>query len=298
MVESAARRVDPEKLAGAPISWGVSEVPGWGRSLPPEQVLREMRSLGLRATELGPTGYLGIDVPSTRGHLQSAGLRALGGFQPLVLHDPDQLPAALAYTEKEARLFHEVGCSYFVSSPVMDVQWSAPRRLDAREWGLLLQGLGAVERICQANGLIQVVHPHIGTLIETADDVAHLMATSNVRWCLDTGHLALGGTDPAELIRRHRDRVALVHLKDAHLALAPDLLARRTTLLEAVREGVFCSLGDGDVDVRGIVAALLNRGYDGWWVFEQDASIDERAPVPELAGHVRKSLHYLLGVVA
>lgn len=297
MVESVARRVDPEKLAGAPISWGVCEVPGWGRSLPPEQVLGEMRSLGLRATELGPTGYLGVDIPSTRGHLQSAGLRALGGFQPLVLHDSDQLAATLAYIEVEARLFREVGCSYFVSSPVMDAHWSSPRPLEKSEWERLLEGLSAVDRICEANGLIQAVHPHIGTIVETAEDVEHLMAASNVRWCLDTGHLALGGIDPADLARCHGDRIALVHLKDAHLDPAPDLLARRTTLLDAVRQGVFCSLGEGDVDIHGVVEALLDRGYDGWWVFEQDASIDELAPVPDLAGRVRRSLDYLLGVV-
>lgn len=289
-------QVNPAKLAGAPISWGVCEVPGWGRALPPRQVLSEMRSLGLAATELGPPGYLGSDSASIRRHLESAGLRALGGFRAVILHDPRTRTASLADAEAEARRFHDLGCAYFISSPIVDERWSSPRRLDDREWRLLLQGLEELERISEAHGLIHVVHPHVGTLIETEEDVERLMATSNVRWCLDTGHLSLGGTDPAAFARRHGDRVALVHLKDARQRLAPDLLARRISLLQAVRDGVFCPLGDGDVDVRGVVKALIDRGYDGWWTFEQDATIDDQAPVPDLAAGVRRSLEYLLRV--
>jgi inosose dehydratase len=74
-----------DRLAGAPISWGVCEVPGWGATLPPVRVLREMRELGLRATELGPVGYLGREASEVRGLLESFDLEAVGGFVPLVL---------------------------------------------------------------------------------------------------------------------------------------------------------------------------------------------------------------------
>jgi inosose dehydratase len=47
-----------DKIAGAPISWGVCEVPGWGYQLGPDRVLTEMREVGLTATELGPEGFL------------------------------------------------------------------------------------------------------------------------------------------------------------------------------------------------------------------------------------------------
>src|ERR671918_2317668 len=87
----AGAEVGPDRgrrLAGAPISWGVCEVPGWGRQLEPERVLREMASLGLAASELGPVGYLSLDAAHVRGLLDRFGLRLVAGFVPVVLHTP------------------------------------------------------------------------------------------------------------------------------------------------------------------------------------------------------------------
>ena len=81
-----------ERLAGAPISWGVCEVPGWGIELPPERVLAEMRSLGLRATEAGPDGYLPSDPAALEELLARHELRLVGGFLPVVLHERSAWP--------------------------------------------------------------------------------------------------------------------------------------------------------------------------------------------------------------
>src|SRR3954451_16021750 len=83
-----------ERIAGAPISWGVCEVPGWGFQLDPSLVLAQMRDVGLVATELGPEGFLPRDPQSAARTLRDAGLSAVGGFVPVVLHDPahDPLP--------------------------------------------------------------------------------------------------------------------------------------------------------------------------------------------------------------
>ena len=78
-----------ERLAAAPISWGVCEVPGWGHQLPPDRVFGEMATLGFTATELGPIGYLPFEPAAIREALERHGLRLVGGFVPLVLHEPD-----------------------------------------------------------------------------------------------------------------------------------------------------------------------------------------------------------------
>src|SRR5262245_18789346 len=78
------------RIAGAPISWGVCEAPDWGHELPPDRVLEEMRELGLRATELGPTGYLGPDPVAVRTQLDRYGLRLVGGFLPVPMHVPTE----------------------------------------------------------------------------------------------------------------------------------------------------------------------------------------------------------------
>ncbi len=80
------------KIAGAPISWGVCEVPGWGYQLTPERVLAEMRDVGMSATELGPEGFLPSDPAALTALLHSYGLRCVGQFAPVVLHDADHDP--------------------------------------------------------------------------------------------------------------------------------------------------------------------------------------------------------------
>ena len=121
---AAARR-----LAGAPISWGVCEVPGWGRQLPPARVLAEMASLGLTATELGPIGYLPLDPAALRARLAEHGLGLVGGFVPLVLHEPS-LDRARQRAEEVAATMAAAGADVFVAALVMDADWAAPAPLD------------------------------------------------------------------------------------------------------------------------------------------------------------------------
>src|SRR5919197_5841024 len=101
------------RLAAAPISWGVCEVPGWGRMLPPDRVLGEMADLGILATELGPIGWLGDEPAVVRAHLERHGLRLVGGFVPLVLHEPAVGPTRVE-ADRIARLLAEAGAGGFL----------------------------------------------------------------------------------------------------------------------------------------------------------------------------------------
>ncbi|MGH7921580.1 MAG: sugar phosphate isomerase/epimerase family protein [Candidatus Dormibacteraceae bacterium] len=290
--------IDRAHLAGAPISWGVCEVPGWGPALPPERALSEMRRLGFTATELGPAGYLGADAASIRRALDRWGLGALGGFQPLVLHDPAQRAETRRRTETAARLLQAVGARHFVTAAVADLGWSKPSPLGGAQWQALFDGVAMVDEICDRHDLIQVLHPHVGTLIESPDQVDRVLGASEVRWCLDTGHLALGGIDPLTFAVEHADRVGLVHLKDVRLEFGPALRARTRSLLEATRQGVFRPLGEGDVDVRAVAEELIRRGYDGWYVFEQDTVISGDPASADPASDVRRSVEHLIGSTA
>jgi inosose dehydratase len=81
-----------DRIAGAPISWGVCEVPGWGYQLSPDRVLTEMREVGLAATELGPDGFLPGEPDAMAKVLSDHHLLAVGGFTPTVLHIPGYDP--------------------------------------------------------------------------------------------------------------------------------------------------------------------------------------------------------------
>jgi inosose dehydratase len=268
------------QLAGAPISWGVCEVPGWGTMLPPERVFDEMASLGLTATELGPVDdYLPLDAAAIRATLAPRHLELLGGFVPLVLHQGD-LAEALGQARRVAGVMADAGASVFVLALVQDAQWSTPLILDDAGWARLAAGVDAVAEATAELGLTTVVHPHQGTLVERAAEVDALAALSDVAWCLDPGHLALGGYDPLDFVANHGDRVAHVHLKDVDLAVAQRLNAGELTLMGAVQAGLFKPLGQGDAGIAELVAALDARGYDGWLVLEQDCAITGAPPAP------------------
>ena len=281
------------KTAGAPISWGICEVPGWGRQLDRDRVLEEMRDLGLTATELGPEGFLPPSPARRKAMLDRYGLTAVGGFLPVVLHEPahDPLPAMRA----RMRDFAEGGVEMMVLAADSDTEGYDRRpELTASGWKTLLRNLDRIAADAAGFGRKVSLHPHIGTMIEHSAEVDRVLSGSSVPLCLDTGHLLIGGTDPAELVRRNTARIAHVHLKDVDADIAAKVRAGDLTYTQAVRQGIYRPLGQGDVDIEGIVARLRQSGYDGWYVMEQDVALTSEAATP--AEDVRTSLAYLNGL--
>ncbi|MGH9245056.1 MAG: TIM barrel protein [Acidimicrobiales bacterium] len=262
-----------DRLAGAPISWGICEVPGWGEQLAPARVLREMAGLGLGATELGPIGWLPTDRSALTALVRRHGLRLLGGFVPLVLHEPSRRPAALAAAARTAAVLAAADAEVFVTAAVVDDGWSRRRPLGDEQWSHLFQMLDEIDDLTAEHGLRQVVHPHVDTVIETEDDVRRVHDGTAVGWCLDTGHLAIGGTDPLAFAEEAGDRVAHVHLKDVDQAVADRLNAGDVDLMAAVHAGLFRPLGDGALPVADVIETLERGGYRGWYVLEQDVAL-------------------------
>jgi inosose dehydratase len=265
------------RLAAAPISWGVCEIPGWGLMLPPGRVLAEMASLGVRATELGPIGWLPTDPAAIRAMLDEHGLRLVGGFVPVVLHEPWSA-AERGHAEQTARMLAAAGADVFVAAVVTDQAWSPPVGLDDGQWARLVANLEALEEVVGAHGLTPALHPHVGTLVETAADVERVLATSDVGWCFDSGHLLIGGADPVEFVRRHADRIVHVHLKDVDAALAARVRTGELTLMAATQAGLFRPLGQGAARVAEAVELLDRSGYRRWLVLEQDTAITGPEP--------------------
>lgn len=258
-----------DRIAGAPISWGVCEVPGWGYQLTPERVLAEMREVGLSATEFGPDGFLPADPQAMADVLSAHRLTAVGGFVPVVMYRPDHdpvpdierlIPGFLAARGGTMVLSADSGLDGYDSRPVLDEQG----------WKTLLNNMDRVTALAAEHGIEAVLHPHVGTMIEKPDEVQRVLDGSTISLCLDTGHLLIGGTDPAELTRQAPDRVAHTHLKDVDNSIAAKVRAGRLTYTEAVREGMYRPLGTGDVNVESILKTLRENDYQGWYVLEQD----------------------------
>jgi inosose dehydratase len=273
------------RIAAAPISWGVCEVPGWGLMLPPERVLGEMAALGFRATELGPLDWLPLDPVPLRAALERHGLELVGGFVPLVLHEPDGGPAR-ERAERIGRVLAAAGADVFVAAVVMDDDWSAPQPLDDAAWDTLAKQLDEVAELIAELGLELVLHPHAGTLVEREPEIERVLGSSHAALCLDTGHLTIADADPSEFVRRHAGRIAHVHLKDVDAAVAERYRAGQLSLVAATQAGLFRPLGQGDANIAEVMKVLEGSGYERWLVLEQDTAITGEEP-PVGRGPVR-----------
>ncbi|MBO0844289.1 MAG: TIM barrel protein [Nocardioides sp.] len=256
-----------------------------------------MSDLGLAATEFGPDGFLERSPRARAEQLAAYGLRAVGGFLPVLLHDPghDPLPEVDGFIEAcLATGAHVVVLAAFTGVEGYD----ARPVLDEGGWATLLGNLDRVADRAAERGVVAALHPHVGTMVETGPETERVLAGSRVGLCVDTGHLLVGGADPVTITASHPDRVVHVHLKDVDAAAAARVRAGQATFGQAVREGMFRPLGGGDVDISGLVRILEKAGYDGWYVLEQDVMLSGRPTGEGPVAAVRASLAYLTEVSA
>jgi inosose dehydratase len=283
-----------ERIAGAPVSWGVIEIPDWGYQMEVDRVLREAASLGLAAIEAGPEDFLPQDPDQVSGILAGYGLGLVGGFVPAVLHEPDKRDEQLSFVEKRAQFFAAARADALVLAAFTDEALGEVVELDDGAWKELFKNLSRVEDIAARYGLAVALHSHYGTVIERDDYLWRFLEGCDTGLCLDTGHLVIGGSDPLEVAEKAAERVKLVHLKDVDRGLARQIATRDLSFKEAAQRGAFRPLGDGDVEIARLLELLERAQYSGWYVLEQDTVVEAEpqegeGPVTD----VRQSIAYL-----
>lgn len=288
-----------ERVAGAPITWGVDGSPGWGFLMDRDRVLREMVESGLSATELGPDGYLPTDPGELKEFLDKFEMSIVGGFVPALLYREDRVDEQLAYVTRAARQLASTGSQVLVLGPSSaNPGYDTPVDMSDDEWSTFLANLRRLESIVGDAGLQTALHPHWGLAIATGPDIDRLLDASDVGICLDTGHAYLGGADPVDVAEAANGRVLHVHLKDVDQAKAERVRNGDVPFRQAVIDGLFVPLGEGGVDIAGVIETLEGQGYRGWYVLEQDVSLKFDPP----AGSGPKadaidSVAYLRGLV-
>lgn len=283
------------RIAAAPISWGVCEVPGWGHVLDAHTVLSEMTRLGITATELGPPGYLPTDPGELRTLLDGFGITSIGGFLALALHrEPEQ---AVATARTTAALYAATGAEVLVLAAATGLDGYDTRPvLSDSEWQTLIETAAVIRDIAAEHGLRTVLHPHVGTHVENEADVERFLADSDLDLCLDTGHLLIGGTDPVQLAQRYPERIGHIHLKDVRDALAAEVRSGALEYSEAVRRGLYVPLGEGDVDIDALIRGVHESGYRGWYVIEQDTALRPADSTGQPSRDTECSLRLLAGI--
>lgn len=283
------------RIAAAPVSWGICEVPDWGYQLPASRFLADVADLRLTTTELGPDGFIPGSPAAQKELLDQYGLRATGAFCPVVLHNPHLDVDAAARKILDA--FEVLGARMIVLSSDSGVDgYDSKPQLDEDGWRTLLANTARIHALAADRGVTACLHPHVGTMIESSDEVTQFLDRSDVPICLDAGHLMVGGTDPVELAKQAADRVAHVHLKDINSLVLETVTSGERSYTEGVAAHMYAVLGQGDLDLAGLVGALEDAGYTGLYVPEHDRMIHQASDDALVRSDARASVEFLLGL--
>jgi inosose dehydratase len=271
-------------VANAPCSWGILEFDGMGDALTWSTVLDEIAESGYRGTELGDWGFMPTNPAALKQEILRRGLSMLGAFVPVALAEEAAFDEGVEEALKVARLLAAVGDQPWIvlsdDNAREDHRTLNAGRIQA-EHGLSSDEMKAfgdrasrlAKTVFDATGLKTVFHHHCAGFVETPDEVSSFLSCTDpevLGLCLDTGHYHYGGGDALSALKKHGSRVWHVHFKDCHPEIAKSARVNRVDYFEAVRRGVFCELGQGDVDFKSVLAELRGQNYQGWVVVEQD----------------------------
>jgi inosose dehydratase len=296
-------------LANAPVSYGAFEITvGVDPHVPdPLTLLDWVSEAGYVGIDLGPVDYLGT-TETLAGRLEDRALALAGGYLELPFSEPDKLPAALVELDALLDIFDSAVIGARPPRPPRPTLADAgspvrsryPGRaaldpsvgLDQAGWSRFADGVARATTRCRERGYEPTFHHHTATYIEAHWEIERLLELTDVGLCLDTGHLLLGRGEPIAAIRDWAPRINQVHLKDARLARLEEIVAQAAPVEEIWRRQAFCALGDGDIDIAGVLDALGEIGYSGWLVVEQDVLPDPANP-GQPAQDQRRNREYL-----
>ena len=277
-----------------PIVWNNVDLPDLAPQAAYDEILDAFARLGFQGTQHG-RGF--PEGESLAGELARRGLRFAELYSALEADANGLADDAETTARRDLDRLVAAGGEVLVvathGSPERDavsgrVGPDSPRWPDAAFDRLagLLEALAA----SAPDGIRVAFHPHTATWIESPDEVEALadrLDGSGAGLCLDVGHYLVGGGDPVEAIGRYGSLITHIHAKDVD----PDVLARlRGGELDgfggAVRERLFTELGNGALDVGGVVAALDRISYEGWLMVEQDSTWLAPAEAAAIGGRV------------
>lgn len=258
----------------APDAWGVwyAEDP---RQTPWERYLNEVARAGYAWTELGPWGYLPTDRAQLNDALASRNLALCGAAVVHPLAQPDALKTLSDRLAPLCETLVATRTPWLLLMDDSDVYATREARIAAPEtWQHIMRVITETgRRVAQSYGLHLLIHPHVGTAIETEEEIVRLMADTPaefVKLCFDFGHHAYTGANALAFMRSYADRIPYYHFKNLDGVIHARAMADGTPFMDVFQNGVMCELDKGIMDFASIVSFLKERNFDGFAVVEQD----------------------------
>lgn len=271
------------RVANAPVSFGVFELTVDREPLVgPDRFLDLVASIGYAGVDLGPVGYLGgaRELPARLGE---RGLGLAGGWVAFTFSDEARFRRELADLDGVLDLFEAAAGDdpLFRPKPTLADAGSPDRRghlgrpsaergLGEDRWPGFLARIGEVADRVRSRGLEPTFHHHMGTYVESSEEIDRLLEGSDIGLCLDAGHLLAAGGDPVDALGRWHGRINHLHVKDCHLDVVEQIVAEDGPVDEIWTRRAFCALGTGDLDLDAFLGTVAASSCAGWVVVEQD----------------------------
>ncbi len=264
------------RLGINPLTWSNDDMPALGAETPLETCLSEGKLAGFSGFELGNKFPR---TPEKLGPiLKQHELDLVSGWysSELLTRTAEEEIEAL---QNHLHLLKSLGANVMVFCEVTgcvhgDQSTAVSRRpvMTDAQWQTLAERLNQVAMYCLDQGVRIAYHHHMGTVVESADDIRRLMDNTDptVGLLLDTGHLMFSGGDPLEIQQEYAGRICHVHCKDIRADVLADVRNRDLSFLDAVLNGVFTVPGDGCIDYSTLFKGLKASGYQGWLVVEAE----------------------------
>ncbi len=288
------------KIGISPLAWQNDDLPDLTSAFTMEQCLKEAREIGYTGVERGRR--MPADTEGLKAYLQKYDIALCGGWCSgnLLVASVEEECAAITqqvdqFISLNAPCLVYAECSNTVqgmaNTPVNDRP-----KLSKDEVTTYAKKLSEVAKWMQDRGMVLSYHHHMGSFIESEDEVNWLMEGSSpeVTLCFDTGHLLFGGGDVMATMDRWADRIHHVHFKDIRPDVVKDVRENDRSFLDAVIAGAFTVPGDGCIDFQAVADKLAKMSFNGWIVVEAEQD-PAKAPPYEYS---QKGYQHILEVCA